>query len=168
MAMEIVAAHERIGAHIATGIVFEKSGDAFTTAKRHADRIWRWLDDESKDNNLLPANFEKSILAALPIDRRIGLLNEIYADIDCVVRARHSSADAALNVHELVQTIIRTNHRTEADAAELLDGVDPGELPRLHCSLIDDIRVKQRQLRAVESAISKTDEAAQSQLRKVS
>ncbi|MFM0330678.1 hypothetical protein [Paraburkholderia strydomiana] len=167
-AAEIVAAHERIGGHLSGVIVFDKSGDVYTTQKNHADRIWRWLDDESKENNLMPANFENSILAALPVERRVDLLNEILSQIDCVARGRHHDASAQLNAHELVQTIMRANHRTEADAADLLDGVDPGELPRLHSSLVDDIRVKQRTLRVVESALSTTGEAAQSDLRKVS
>jgi hypothetical protein len=167
-AAEIVAAHERIGGHLSGVIVFDKSGDVYTTQKNHADRIWRWLDDESKENNLMPANFENSILAALPIERRVDLLNEVLAQIECTARARHNDANARLNAHELVQTIMRANHRTESDAADLLDGVDPGELPRLHSSLVDDIRVKQRTLRVVESALSTTGETVQSELRKVS
>jgi hypothetical protein len=168
-AAEIVAAHERIGGHLSGAIVFDRSADVYTTQKNHADRIWRWLDDESKDNNLMPANFENSILAALPVERRVDLLNEILAQIDCVARARHHDAKVQLNAHELVQTIMRANHRTEADAADLLDGVDPGELPRLHSSLVDDIRIKQRTLRVVESALSTTGETVQlEQLRKVS
>jgi hypothetical protein len=168
-AAEIVAAHERIGGHLSGAIVFDRSADVYTTQKNHADRIWRWLDDESKDNNLMPANFENSILAALPIERRVDLLNEILAQIDCVSRARHYDPKAHLNAHELVQTIMRANHRTEADAADLLDGVDPGELPRLHSSLVDDIRIKQRTLRVVESALSTAGEPLKPEhLRKVS
>ncbi|MFM0210424.1 toxin YdaT family protein [Paraburkholderia sediminicola] len=167
-AAEIVAAHERIGGHMSGAIVFDKHGDVYTTQKNHADRIWRWLDDESKDNNLMPANFENSILAALPLERRVDLLNEILVQIDCAARARHHDADVQLNAHELVQTIMRANHRTESDAADLLDGVDPGELPRLHSSLVDDIRVKQRTLRVVESALSTTGETVQHEFRKVS
>lgn len=168
-AAEIVAAHERIGGHLSGAIVFDRGADVYTTQKNHADRIWRWLDDESKDNNLMPANFENSILAALPLDRRVELLNEVLAQIDCAARARHHDSAGQLNAHELVQTIMRANHRTEADAADLLDGVDPGELPRLRSSLVEDIRIKQRSLRVVESALSTTGETVQlEQLRKVS
>jgi hypothetical protein len=167
-AAEIVGAHERIGGHLSGVIVFERHADLYTTQKNHADRIWRWLDDESKENNLMPANFENSILAALPIERRVDVLNEILMQVECVARARHSNPDAQLNAHELVQTIMRANHRTESDAADLLDGVDPGELPRLHGSLVDDIRIKQRMMRVVESAISKTGEEMPDYLRKAS
>jgi hypothetical protein len=167
-ATEIVEAHERIGGPAATGITFEKSGDAFATAKKNADRIWRWLDDETKDNNLLPANFENSILAAMPIERRVELLNEILYEIDCAARARAGDSNAEIDPRELVQTIMRTNHRTESDAADLLDGIDPGELPRLHNSLVNDMRVKRTLIGAVESAMRVSGESEISTLRKVS
>ncbi|SAK65723.1 hypothetical protein AWB80_03098 [Caballeronia pedi] len=166
-AMAIVDAHERIGGAAVTGITFESSGDAFTTAKKNADRIWRWLDDESKDNNLMPANFENSILAAFPMERRVDVLNEILSQIDCVARARHQKSSADLNVQHVMQVIVRTNHRTESDAADLLDGIDPGELPRLHSSLAHDIREKQQVMRAVEAEISKSGVQV-AELRKVS
>jgi hypothetical protein len=168
MAMEIVAAHERIGGAASTGIVFEKSGDAFTTAKKNADRIWRWLDDETKDNNLLPANFQNSILAALPIERRVELLNEVLTQVDCAARGRHTAPKADINPHELVQSVMRANHRTESDAAELLDGIDAHELPKLHNSLVNDIRVKRSLIGAVEAAMKVTGESSEVVLRKVS
>lgn len=71
----IVEAHERINAHIATGIVFDPpSRDAMDRMKANADRVFRWLDDSTKDNNLLPANFLPSILSALPNDLKIQAL----------------------------------------------------------------------------------------------
>ncbi|WP_250501947.1 hypothetical protein [Caballeronia sp. AZ7_KS35] len=166
-AVAIVEAHERIGGAKATGITFECSGDAYVTAKKHADRIWRWLDDESKDNNLLPVNFENSILAAFPIERRVQVMNEILAQIDCVARARHHDAAVHLDAREFMQLIVRTNHRTESDAADLLDGIDPGELPRLHCSLAQDVREKQRMMRVVEAEIVKSGEVSPATLSKV-
>ncbi|SDR47269.1 toxin YdaT family protein [Paraburkholderia tuberum] len=167
-AAEIVAAHERIGGHLSGAIVFEKNGDVYTMQKNHADRIWRWLDDESKENNLMPANFENSILAALPMERRVELLNEVLAQIDCAARGRSFSANGDINPRDLVQTIMRANHRTESDAADLLDGIDPGELPRLHNSLVNDVRVKRSLIGAVESAMHRTGEETVSVLRKVS
>lgn len=39
--------------------------------KVNADRVFRWLDDGTKDTNLVPANFVPSILAALPTDLKV-------------------------------------------------------------------------------------------------
>lgn len=86
----IVEAHERIEGPTTTGIVFDPATrDAFDRTKVNADRVFRWLDDESKDNNLLPANFLPSVLAALPIDLRLQALGEILRPLGLVV----SSAD---------------------------------------------------------------------------
>jgi hypothetical protein len=66
---EIVGAHERIGGPATTGIRFEPPAtDTYERQKVNAERIFRWLDDKTKDRNLLPMNFLPSILAALPID----------------------------------------------------------------------------------------------------
>ncbi len=50
VAAGIVDAHERLGADVVTGIRFEpKTVDAFERTKVNADRIFRWLDDVTKD-----------------------------------------------------------------------------------------------------------------------
>ena len=65
----IVEAHERIDGPAATGIHFDPpTRDMFERQKVNAERIFRWLDDVSKDKNLLPPNFQPSIEAAFPVD----------------------------------------------------------------------------------------------------
>lgn len=65
----IVEAHERIDGPATTGIRFEPpTTDTYERQKVNAERIFRWLDDVTKDKNLLPANFEASIEEAMPTD----------------------------------------------------------------------------------------------------
>ncbi len=62
----IVEAHECTNGPVVTGIKFEPhTADTFERWKVNADRVFRWLDDSSKDTNLLPTNFIPSILAAM-------------------------------------------------------------------------------------------------------
>lgn len=75
----IVEAHVRIGGDIASGIKFDGASDTFTRQHANAERVYRWLDDESKDNNLLPSNFIRSIIAALPLDLRLMVVDELLA-----------------------------------------------------------------------------------------
>ncbi|WP_152681598.1 toxin YdaT family protein [Chromobacterium subtsugae] len=42
----------------------------------NAQRIWRWLDDQSKTANLLPSSFLPVILGALPMDLRLSCMTE--------------------------------------------------------------------------------------------
>ena len=167
VAVLIVEAHQRLGGDKLPKLDFDMRGDAYTCAKNAADRIFRWLDDRTKDNNFMPANFETSILAAMPEDIRIAYLNEWLGRVGVASRLRESAADTEVNPSEIVQAITRVNHRTEAAAADLLDGIDPGELPRLHNSLLDEITVKKSLVGKVESAMRKTGESVTTLLKKV-
>ncbi|BBP95940.1 hypothetical protein BSFA1_10690 [Burkholderia sp. SFA1] len=168
VALLVVEAHRAWGGDKLPKLDFDMSGDAFTCAKNAADRIFRWLDDRTKDGNFMPANFERSILAAMPADLRISYLNEWLGQIDVTARQRSSATEADVNPQAIVQAIVRANHRTESDAADLLDGIDPGELPRLHNSLVNDVSVKKSLIGQVESAMQRTGEAVVSLLKKVS
>jgi hypothetical protein len=155
---QIVTAHMRIGAPRRTSVQFSDHGDPATRQKTNADRVYRWLDDDDSDRNLLSVNMLPSLLAGLPADRALAIINEILAPAGFAARALDSSVNTELNTHEIVQAIVHTNHRTEADATDLLDGVDPGELPRLHNSLIDDVTVKRSLIGIVEAAMQRMGE----------
>lgn len=129
-AQMIVEVHERIGGPASSGIVFAPpSRDTFERAKANADRIFRWLDDSTKDKNLMPANFIWSILAALPADRRLHLADELLAPVGLAARYADDDADdgdgqcVALHFRAVVE------HSAEANVAmsHMLDGIDPGE-----------------------------------------
>lgn len=95
----IIEAHAAIGADVATEIHFEPSRpgrDETTRQKVNAERVFRWLD-ESKENNLLPVNFLPSILAALPVEARVELANEILAPCGLVCRARDSRDESGFD-----------------------------------------------------------------------
>lgn len=126
-AQMIVEAHEREGMDKVTGVVFDpNTRDTYSRMKVNADRIFRWLDDATKDNNLLVANFIPSILAALPRDRRMHLVDDLLRDnsMACRLIACHSDHTP---VGMLRSMMVETSEAAQAVAA-LLDGVDQGEL----------------------------------------
>ncbi|MFS2112715.1 hypothetical protein [Herbaspirillum frisingense] len=85
IAVLIVEAHERIGGPANTGIRFEPpTQDSFTRSRVIADRIFRWLDDRSKDTNLLPTNFLPSLLAAMPADICLRCINDLLTPLHLV------------------------------------------------------------------------------------
>ncbi|MDE1139559.1 MAG: hypothetical protein PW999_07860 [Paraburkholderia tropica] len=156
---EVVTAHERIGAERRVNVHFSDHHDIVTRQKTNADRVYRWLDDDENDRNLLSANMLPSVLAALPIDLRVALVNEILAPLGLSSRVIEGSGGDDVNAQEIMRALVRANHRTEAAAADLLDGVDPGELPRLFNSLVEDISTKQELVGTVQTAMLKTGEA---------
>lgn len=134
----IVAAHERIGGPAFTGIAFDPpTGDTFERMRVNADRVFRWLDDSTKDRNLLPANFLWSVLAALPMDRRVLLVNDLLHPVDIAVRAvidadgEPTAEEIASNFREIVA------HGSDATVAvsQLLDGIQSGEAEHAEAKL---------------------------------
>ena len=97
----IVAAHAHVGGPAMTGIRFDAHTDEFQRMKNNSDRVLRWLDDETKDSNFLPANFVFSILAGMPDDARVHCLNDMLRRFGLCVRAIESSDEAGLALGDI-------------------------------------------------------------------
>lgn len=125
---EIVKTHDAIGGPVATGIAFEGNSDEFNRMHANMQRVYRWLDDRSKDTNLLPANFLPSVLAAMPADVRMSCLNEMLAPLGLVVRgAEQSEGELASATAHLVK-IARETSEAQSAVASLIDGATHAEL----------------------------------------
>lgn len=137
----IVEAHASIGGPSVTGIHFDGAHpDTYTRQKNAADRIFRWLDDASKDNNLLPANFIPSILAAMPADIRTAALNDILRPVGMTampVTIQHGEIDAA----SMIKSLLKEQSEAQMAMADLLDGATRDELIRVCNELTDVINV---------------------------
>jgi hypothetical protein len=137
---EIVDAHERLEGPVITDIRFEPTTrDAFQRQKVNADRVFRWLDDEGKDTNLLPANFIPSILAALPIDLRLQCIGEILRPMGLEVRSAEGQESPAFNPLVHASSIIKEG----AEAAQAILRVGPGspqDAVDLACKELADVR----------------------------
>ncbi len=150
----IVEAHERIGGIGTTGIRFEpKTTDTFERAKVNADRIFRWLDDDTKDTNLLPANFLPSILAGLPVEDRITLVNNILAPLGLTVRRLDGDTHQAQSATKHLVSIAKEVAEAQSAVANLIDGATLSELQRA-----------ERELAEAERTIQKAREDVASQL----
>lgn len=87
-----------------TGIVFEpQTKDEYQIREVNAQRIFRWLDDESKGSNLLPANFIPSILAAMPIERRLACASEIMVSIGLGACLPSDAEEGELSINDVFE-----------------------------------------------------------------
>lgn len=133
IAILIVEAHERIGGHLVSRIAFEQKGDPYQLAKNNADRIYRWLDEVTKDKNTLPANFVRVILAALPDARRMRLADELLATVGLAAVPRDDDAhldddhDIQAVVVEHFQVVVAHSASAQVAMSQMLDGISPGE-----------------------------------------
>lgn len=111
----IVQAHDRIDGPAATGIVFEQNPDEFNRMKANSDRVWRWLDDKSKDRNLLPVNFLPSMLAAMPEESRRAFLTEMLYPLGLKVSAIDAASD-----DDFTFDVVTDSHMEAVNAVQLI------------------------------------------------
>lgn len=156
VAQMVVEAHERIDAPLVTGMVFDpQTRDHFERMRVNADRIFRWLDDVSKDRNHLPLNMLASVLSALPLDLRLEAASRILRPADITARAMSTQAPP------LVDTVLILLRRdlietAEANAAltQLVDGIDDGELEHAQRQVSDAIEALSTTQAAIDAAIT--------------
>ncbi len=136
---EIVSAHIKAGFDVPTGIIFNpETQDTYSRMKVNADRVYRWLDDPSKDNNLLPANFMNSILMALPIELRIATANQLHMPVglSCSSLSHEENHNTPLDI---LQKIMRESAEAQQSIAALIDGETEAELHTAHKEISEAI-----------------------------
>lgn len=127
VAVTIVEAHVAAGFNSRAKLQFDTQGDAFTLAKNAADRIFRWLDDKTKDGNFMPANFEDSVLLAMPADLRLAYLNDWLGQFDMRAKGINGEAGDGCVVSHL-KAVSKESAEATSAMADLLDGDTPAEL----------------------------------------
>ncbi len=153
----IVEAHERIHGPAATGIDFHPSTrDAFERQKVNADRVFRWFDDESKDTNHLPANFIPSILAAMPMDLRIRLLDDLLRPagltVTCIEQGESVDFDAMPHLRAMIK---ETSEAHLALVGLTATTATLGDLERARQEVADVQESTSRTSRALAGAIAR-------------
>lgn len=152
-AMLIVEAHERIGGPATTGIEFADNPDAYKRAAVNCDRVYRWLDDLSKETNHLPANMIPSILAALPDSYRTHALNDILRPHGLAVRGTGLLIEAPSAEH--LKEMLRETAEAGAAFTDLLDGATHPELLEAQRQLAEAKTSVNRNLAIVEGLLKK-------------
>ncbi|MGZ8220016.1 MAG: hypothetical protein ACXWT0_00060 [Methylobacter sp.] len=149
----IEEAHERINGPARMGIRFEpKSADIFERMRANATKVYRWLNDDSKDTNLLTLNFTESILAAMPTDVAMNWLNELLTPHGFVAKPIASAQQENVDIPQL-QSLIKEFSEAQCSAAGLIDGAGLSELHKAQGELSEAIAAAEVILRQVEAAI---------------
>lgn len=138
VAICVTEAHERIGADVSTGITFDStSKDAYTRAKSAAQKVYRWLGGDDEHEAKLPANMVPTLLAALPMERRVGVLNQILCPLGVEVRLIDQAPAAGFDAIRHLRSI--TKEGAEAKMALLTVSPDAtdAELIAAHQELVE-------------------------------
>ncbi|MGI4935543.1 MAG: hypothetical protein ACRYF5_02180 [Janthinobacterium lividum] len=123
----IVRAHDAIGGEANTGIGFVANGDEYNRMKANMDRVFRWLDDKSKDKNLLPANFIPSILSSMPVDIRMACLNKMLSPIGFAVCGITATSGQFNGMHHLV-SMTKEHSEAVAALADVIEAPTPAKI----------------------------------------
>ena len=146
----IVEAHEANGFDQVTGIVFEpKTIDAFKRQKVNADRIYRWLDDVAKDNNLLPVNFTVSILSAMPVALRVSTANAMLHTVGVVSRSANGQQQAHSTL-ELLHDILKETADAANSVAKLITSDTKEDLKLAHKEVSEAMEALKRAQAVIE------------------
>ncbi|MBF4990668.1 hypothetical protein [Methylophilus sp. QUAN] len=146
----IVEAHEANDFDQVTGIVFEpKTTDAFKRQKVNADRIYRWLDDVAKDNNLLPVNFAVSILSAMPVALRVSTANAMLHSIGVVSRSANGQHQAHSTL-ELLHDILKETAEAANSVAKLITSDTKEDLQLAHKEVSEAMEALKRAQAVIE------------------
>jgi hypothetical protein len=153
---EIVGAHERIGGPDLTGIRFEpQTRDTYDRMKVNADRVFRWLDDETKDSNLLPPNFLQSLLAAMPPDVLISCVADLLRPLGLVPQPIGCAADGSLNAAVMLRGVMKEGGEAEQALLQLVAGPNTSALLSARKELTESIRAQEEALSAVDAQLAR-------------
>jgi hypothetical protein len=152
----IVEAHDTIGGPALTRIRFEpNTRDTFERSKVNADRIFRWLDDENKDNALLPANFIFSVWYAMPVDIRLECINDCLDQFDLHATGHGDGCDNSLDISYHFRDVVKESGEALLALAQVVDDQSLPSLERAEKEIGEAIEAKGRARRAIHAAIGR-------------
>ncbi|MCP5245715.1 MAG: hypothetical protein H6937_07130 [Burkholderiales bacterium] len=101
----------------------------FEARRVNADRIFRWLDDRTKDSTLLPTNFIPSVLCAMPDEYRVRCVNELFMQIGyCAKVLNRNSSNQEETALNHLQRIIKERGEAELAVSMLITGENLDDL----------------------------------------
>ncbi|WP_025873031.1 toxin YdaT family protein [Methylobacillus glycogenes] len=106
----------------------ETAGDEYTRLHSNANKLFRWLDDFTKESNLLHVNLVPYLLGALPMELRTKTINTFLTMGSISMSAKPVAYVHPTKPLEMLEVVLADTAEASKAIAALVDGVDPGEL----------------------------------------
>lgn len=145
LAIDLVDFYRQGGWRGVWPIEFQESRDAGRDAATNSERIWRWLDDQTKETNLLPVNLLPVLLAYLPMDLRLRCVSEMLLPLGLSVSIAHTTETQATHA-ALMAGMAKEAGEGVAAFAELAEALTPEQLMRAKVEIEEGIESKRRAL----------------------
>lgn len=136
------------------GISFNlnSSDDEYQRMHVNANKLFRWLDDITKDGNL-PANLAVYLLGALPVELRTKTINTLLLTGGIDMSAKPIvQADPARPL-DMLESVLAESAEAAKALAALVDGVDPGELEHAQHTLSMALIAMQSAKRVIDAQL---------------
>jgi len=156
VAIEVMTAHQALGGEAATGVDFTFAGDAYTQAKKAAQKLWRWLDEGCP----LPAGMVPSILAALPLDVKLHCLNQMYRPIGVESHSLAPVAPARFDGLAHLQHMIKENAEAQTAVVMAATAQTPAAIDAAIKEVSESIQVNLDAKRSLEAARLEAEQGA--------
>jgi hypothetical protein len=152
IAISVMEAHAALGAEIATGITFDSGKtDAYDRAKTAAQKLYRWLDEAGN----LPADMLMSVVAILPADLQLHVMNQIMRPLALEARSTEQTTEGGLDAATLASSLVK--EQSEAVVAVLAAGncQTPEALHSARKEAVDLVEATTRTIRAIDAELEK-------------
>lgn len=137
---EVVKAHKVIDAERSTEIIFEEErrGRDLTHCQRiNMQKVYRWLESDDEGPGNMPVNFLPSVLAALPVDLRVQLANEILSPCGLVAYLAGPSKESEFDPSQHVVSMLKELPEVNKAAFDLIRCDGDEALRRAHAEGIE-------------------------------
>jgi len=145
--------NETEGSH-AWGIEFSNHPDTFQRQKNNADKVYRWLNDFEKDNNLLNFNFAKVILQALPMQNRLRASAKLMVSIGLSVGMPDLSEDSDPDHNDIAELAQHSGNSVFVYSRAVADPT-PENLEAAELQLIKEDKLRTRLRKKLQGAMSR-------------
>lgn len=153
IADDIVKAHELFDPECKSGVRFNpQSKTESDRLKANHSKIWRWLDDRSKDTNLMPVNFLQSMLVAMPADLRVSFLNEFLSPLELQVTAAEGGDHVEICMNHVIETVKESGEANHF-IAKLMVNQDLPTLKHTHKEVDEAIETYKKTNRIIKAMI---------------
>lgn len=143
MASAIIDTHESLGGPQRTGIYFKPATqDIFIRERVNAERLYRWLDDETKEINLLPSNFLYSVLMAMPEHIRLNCMDDLLRPLKLEACGLSRTAEWEVNLRKNLRELICEDAKAHATYLAMVDFAGPLSIDDVLIELNESIETK--------------------------
>lgn len=147
----VLEEHMRRGGDVPTGADFEFSGDFHDRVKKATQKLYRWLDDVAP----LPLNMQPTLLAVLPMDHRLAVLNELLNQLGVDARPSETFEPADFDSRSHLSAVAKEGTEAVIALGQLDQNASPAEIENVVRECIEAENAARKAVRGARALLAK-------------